>query len=57
MGPPAPENVCGILAAHIDCGAEITLRMPPPLEQRLNITTGIDGDVELRGAEKVIATG
>ena len=49
--------VCGLLAAHIDGGAEITLRVPPPLEQRLDITAGIYGAVELREAEKVIARG
>ena len=35
-GPPNSGNggyVCGLLAAHIDGGAEITLRVPPPLEQ------------------------
>ena len=59
-GPPNSGNggyVCGLLAAHIDGGAEITLRVPPPLEQRLDITAGTDGSVELREAEIVIATG
>jgi hypothetical protein len=48
--------VCGVLATHIDGGAEITLRVPPPLEQRLDITAGTDGAVELRAADIVIAT-
>ena len=33
------------------------MRVPPPLEQRLDITAGIYGAVELREAEKVIARG
>jgi len=59
-GPPNSGNggyVCGLLAAHIDGGAEITLHVPPPLEHRLDITAGTDGAVELREAETVIATG
>src|SRR5262245_61799739 len=59
-GPPNSGNggyVCGLLAAHINGGAEITLRVPPPLEHRLDITAGTDGAVELREAETVIATG
>ena len=43
--------MCGLLAAHIDGGAEITLRMLPPLEQRLDITADIDGAVELATAQ------
>ena len=58
-GPPSSGNggyVCGLFATHIDGGAEITLRVPPPLEQRLDITAGTDGAVELRAADIVIAT-
>ena len=58
-GPPSSGNggyVGGLLATHIDGGAEITLRVPPPLEQRLDITAGTDGAVELRAADIVIAT-
>lgn len=59
-GPPNSGNggyVCGLLAACIDGGAEVTLHAPPPLEQRLDITTGSNGAVELRKGETVIATG
>ena len=59
-GPPNSGNggyVCGLLAGHVDGGAEITLRAPPPLEQRLDITAGTDGAVELRKGGTVIATG
>ena len=59
-GPPNSGNggyVCGLLASHIEGSAEITLRAPPPLEQRLAIAEGTDGAAELREAETVIATG
>src|SRR5262245_24944986 len=58
--PPNSGNggyVFWLLAAHINGGAETTLRVPPPLEHRLDITAGTDGAVELREAETVIATG
>ena len=50
-GPPNSANgghVCGLLAAHIDGSAEISLRAPPPLGQRLGIVASADGGVELR---------
>jgi hypothetical protein len=59
-GPPNSGNggyVCGLLAAHIDGGAEITLRAPPPLEQQLDVIASNDGALELHEADKVIATG
>jgi hypothetical protein len=58
-GPPKSANggyVCGLLAAHIDGGAEITLLAPPPLDQRLEIVAGEHG-VELRQEETTLATG
>jgi hypothetical protein len=42
-GPPKSANggyICGLLAAHIDGHAEITLLAPPPLDQRLDIVAG-----------------
>ena len=57
-GPPRSANggyVCGLLAAHIDGDAEITLLAPPPLDQRLEIVTG-DHGVELRRGETTLAT-
>jgi hypothetical protein len=59
-GPPNSGNggyVCGLLARHIDGGAEITLRAPPPLDRPLDIVSGADGGVELRENETLLATG
>ena len=58
-GPPKSANggyVCGLLAAYIDGGAEITLLAPPPLDQRLDIMAGEHG-VELRREGTILATG
>jgi hypothetical protein len=58
-GPPNSANggyVCGLLAAHIDGDAEITLLAPPPLGQRLDIVAGEHG-MELRKDETTLATG
>ena len=59
-GPPNSGNggyVCGLLANHIGASAEITLRAPPPLEQRLDIVERDGGALELRGGETILATG
>ena len=58
-GPPNSANggyACGLLAAHIDGNAEVTLLAPPPLGQRLEIVAGEHG-VELRKEETIIAMG
>jgi len=58
-GPPKSANggyVCGLLAAHIDGDAEITLLAPPPLGQQLGIVAGEHG-VELRKEATTLATG
>ena len=58
-GPPKSANggyVCGLLAAHIDGDAEITLLAPPPLGQPLDIVVG-EGKVELRNEKKIFAVG
>jgi hypothetical protein len=58
-GPPKSANggyVCGLLAAHIDGDAEITLLTSPPLEQRLDIVAGEHG-VELRKGGTPLARG
>ena len=49
--------VCGLLAGHIEGSAEITLRSPPPLGQRLDIVASADGGVELREDDRILATG
>lgn len=59
-GPPNSGNggyVCGLIAAHIDGDAEITLRAPPPLGQWLGIAAGADGAVQLRQGETILAAG
>jgi hypothetical protein len=60
-GPPSSGNggyVCGLLAQHVGTdGAEITLRLPPPLERALDVVPGADGSIELRDGEKVVANG
>jgi hypothetical protein len=58
-GPPKSANggyVCGLLAAHIDGSAEITLLAPPPLGQRLDVVATEHG-VELRNEDTTLATG
>jgi len=58
-GPPKSANggyVCGLLAAHIDGSAEVTLMAPPPLEEPLDIVAG-EGGVELRKEETTLARG
>src|SRR5262245_17798566 len=58
-GPPKSANggyVCGLLAAHIDGDAEITLLAPPPLGQRLEIVVGEHG-AELRKDATTLAKG
>jgi hypothetical protein len=58
-GPPNSGNggyVCGLLAAHIDGDAEVTLLAPPPLDQRLEIAASERG-VELRKDGTTLATG
>jgi hypothetical protein len=58
-GPPNSANggyVCGLLAAHIDGPAEVTLRAPPPLDERLDLVAGEHG-IELRRQETTLATG
>ena len=59
-GPPNSGNggyVCGLLAAHIGDSAEITLRLPPPLERTLDVVAGPDGTIDLWDQEVVVATG
>ena len=58
-GPPNSANggyVCGLLAAHIQGSAEITLLAPPPLDQQLDLIVAEHG-VALRQGETTLATG
>jgi hypothetical protein len=55
-GPTGSANggyTCGLLASFMHGPAEVTLRMPPPLERPLEVTT--DGAVELRDGDAVVA--
>src|SRR5690348_2542610 len=56
-GPPKSANggyVCGLLAAHLDGDAEITLLAPPPLGERLDIVATEHG-IELRTEQTTLA--
>ena len=59
-GPPESGNggyTCGAVASAIDApAAEVTLRMPPPLQRELSLQ-GLDGGVELRDGDSLIAEG
>jgi hypothetical protein len=59
-GPPNSGNggyVCGRLARHIQGGAEVTLRAPPPLRRPLDVVAMDDRSWELRDGATVVATG
>ena len=56
-GPPGSANggyTCGLLAAFVGGEAEVTLRVPPPLERELDVVE-TDGRVELRDGETLVA--
>jgi hypothetical protein len=58
-GPPESGNggyVCGLVAGLLDSAAEVTLRLPPPLERPLDVTR-TDGGVDLRDGDAVVAMG
>ncbi len=58
-GPPNSGNggyVCGRLAGHIEGGAEVTLRLPPPLNKPLDIVAADESSWELRDGATVVAT-
>jgi hypothetical protein len=60
-GPPESGNggySCGLVARAIDSpAAEVTLRVPPPLEREMTLNATGDGRVELRDGETVVAEG
>lgn len=59
-GPPNSGNggyVCGRLARHIPGGAEVMLRMPPPLDRNLDAVAMDDGSWQLRDGALVVASG
>lgn len=59
-GPPESGNggyTCGLVARALDSpAAEVTLRVPPPLERDLALEPA-DGGVELRDGDTVVAEG
>lgn len=55
-GPSDSANggyTCGVLASFMHGPAEVTLRLPPPLERPLEVVT--DGALELRDGDAVVA--
>lgn len=57
-GPETTANggyACGALARFVDEPAEVTLRLPPPLERPLQVVRGEDGAVQALDGEALIA--
>jgi hypothetical protein len=55
-GPTGSANggyTCGLLASFLHGPAEVTLRLPPPLERPVEVAT--EGALELRDGEAVVA--
>ena len=56
-GPPDSGNggyVCGLVAGTLGGLAEVTLRLPPPLDRELDVVRS-NGHVEVRDGESVVA--
>jgi hypothetical protein len=56
-GPPDSANggyACGLVAASLGGVAEVTLRLPPPLDRELDVVRS-DGRVEVRDGEALVA--
>jgi hypothetical protein len=56
-GPTESANggyTCGVLASFLHGPAEVTLRLPPPLERPLDVE--LDGELELRDGQEVVAS-
>ena len=59
-GPPDSGNggyTCGLVAARIDGPAEVTLRLPPPLETPLPVEHADDGGVRVLDGDQLVAQG
>jgi hypothetical protein len=59
-GPPDSANggyVCGLVAAHVDGTAEVTLRLPPPLETPLRVARTGDRSVRVLDCDALVAEG
>ena len=58
-GPPNSGQggyVAGLLAREAGNPAEVTLRLPPPLERPLTVAAGAGGGAELRDGDDVVAS-
>ena len=59
-GPPKSANggyICGLVAGLIGGAAEVTLRLPPPIDTPLDVRRHDDGRVALLDGERVVAEG
>jgi hypothetical protein len=59
-GPPDSGNggyTCGVVAAHMDAPAEVTLRRPPPLGVPLQVEPTVEGGVQLLDGDVLVAEG
>ncbi len=59
-GPPDSGNggyACGLVAALVDGPAEVTLRLPPPLETPLRAEQADDGGVSVLDGDQRVAQG
>jgi hypothetical protein len=59
-GPPDSGNggyTCGLVAARVDGLAEVTLRLPPPLETALTVAPGDAGSVRVLDGDALVAEG
>ncbi len=59
-GPPDAGNggyTCGLVAAHVDGPAEVTLRLPPPLETPLTVAPGGGASVRVLDGDALVAEG
>ena len=59
-GPPDSGNggyTCGLVASRVDGPAEVTLRMPPPLETPLTVAPGDGGSVRILDGDALVAEG
>jgi hypothetical protein len=59
-GPPDSGNggyACGLVAARVDGPAEVTLRLPPPLETPLTVAPVDGGSVRVLDGDALVAEG
>jgi acyl-coenzyme A thioesterase PaaI-like protein len=59
-GPPEAGNggyLCGLISAHVDGPAEVTLRRPAPLATDLAVERGDDGSVRVLDGPDLVAEG